>query len=100
MCAKCKYAADVIGKKKESWAMKGCFKLWQTWCAQNSELIEQDIIGWLYENSHCLRVMALQNLVPQRTEIEKRVDRRTPALLKQFQARANMPFRPQKPVKA
>lgn len=64
MCNKCKKSVVEIGLLPETSAMRGCAKLWQTWCRQNKEIVEKDVISWLYENSQCLRIMGLQALVP------------------------------------
>ena len=65
MCAKCKKSPVEIGLKPESWAMKGCATLWQTWCSQNFEAIEADVISWLFENSQSARIMSLKSLFPE-----------------------------------
>lgn len=66
MCAKCKKPELMIGLQTEAWAMKGCFKLWQKWCAQNAEETEGIVVDYLNRNSHSLRIMGLFALIPHR----------------------------------
>lgn len=62
MCLKCRsLPALQIGILPEKVAAE-CDSLWKTWCLQNQESIEKDVMGWLGQNSHVLRIMNLGNL--------------------------------------
>lgn len=65
MCTKGTLPKLMIGVSSESWAMDGCANLWQIWCAQNREQVEHEVTDWLYRNSHSLRIMGLQSLIPK-----------------------------------
>jgi hypothetical protein len=64
MCCKCKMPETLIGLYPENLAAQGCPVFWQTWCAQNAEQVEREVTDWLNRNSHCLRIMGLQALLP------------------------------------
>lgn len=62
MCLKCRHYSVVhIGLMPEEEAAK-CDALWKTWCVQNKEVIEKEVIDWLNRNSHVLRILNLGNL--------------------------------------